>query len=335
MFKILSIDGGGIKGLYSSIILNEIEKIHGKINEHFDLICGTSTGGLIALAIAADIPLKKIIDFFKNKGPEIFPSQNWLKRKFHECKQLCFSTKYNNKILKNTLNDIYGDKLLDHAKICLCIPAVDLANFRGIVFKTSHDSELNRDRDISMLDVALATSAAPTYFPIVSVNNVSSLCVDGGLWANNPTLVGVLEALSFFVGEGKKYNKFSILSIANISMDKGWKKSRNASIFGWKEKLITLPLNSQSKSIEDFLEITVRNKILPIEQYIRIPDPKLNKAQHDVISMDRADKKALTAIEDVALSHAHSWKNKEEIKHFFINKIRNWKFPINKNDYKE
>lgn len=329
MFKILSIDGGGIKGLYSAIVLREIEKSKGKINEHFDMICGTSTGGLVALALAADIPIEKIIDFYENYGPKIFPSKNSLIRGSRFIRQLFFSSKYNNKALIKILKEIFGNRIVDQSKVCLCIPAVDLANFKGIVFKTSHQPHLNRDSKLKMMDVALATSAAPTYFPIVSIPNVTSLCVDGGLWANNPTLIGIIDALSYFVGKGNYFKELGVLSIGNLSTDDGWgSKSRNASIIKWNKKIISLTLNSQSKSIENILKIASEKELFLMKKYVRIPDPNLNNAQRKIISMDRSDKRAINAIRDIALKQAHEWKNKNDIKPFFALKTKGWNFPF-------
>lgn len=98
-FKILCIDGGGIKGLFSAQILAKFEEVYDtKISEQFDLICGTSTGGIIALAASANISMSDVVNFYKEKGPKIFAQKRkknlgklWLK-----IKQICYKGKYSN-----------------------------------------------------------------------------------------------------------------------------------------------------------------------------------------------------------------------------------------------
>ena len=245
-FKILAIDGGGIRGLYSASILNCFEKQYGSIIDYFDLIAGTSTGGLLALALGAGKNTGTIVDFYKNDGPKIFPSRNTFIRLSRSLRHIFFSSKYSDVFLKQSLQKIFSDKIIDDAKCCLCIPAVNLSTYEGIVFKTSHHQSLNRDRNIKMIDIALATSAAPTYFPVAQVPGVSSKLVDGGLWANNPSLLAVIEALTYIMKDKKEFDSISILSIGNLSNDDGWpaKKRRKASVLSWRDKLITLTMNS-------------------------------------------------------------------------------------------
>ena len=329
-FKILSLDGGGIKGLYTAIILNIFETNHGRIVDHFDMICGTSTGGLIALCLAANIPTNDIVSFYRKYGPKIFPSDNVLIRAFNLIKQIIICTKYNNAQLKAALVEKLGELVLDDAEICLCIPAVNLSTCKGIVFKTSHASILTRDKSVKMLDVALATSAAPTFFPIVDVPGISNRCIDGGLWANNPAFVGVMEALSYFVGDDKSYDDISLLSIGGLSTQAGWPawKFRRASMAMWNKSLITLTLDCQSRATELIMDIAQAKQVLSFKNYVRINDPQLTKAQMKLITLDRSDKKALAEIEDIALAQGNMWKNKSEVVGFFQTKTKKWKFPI-------
>ena len=161
-FKILSIDGGGIKGLYSATILKRLEEKYGLIPDYFDLICGTSTGGVIALGLAASLPCKKIIEFYQDYGPKIFPYNSRPARFLAGVKQTIISSKYQDNVLKEALTYVFNDLRINDSCCCLCIPAVNLATMQGIIFKTSHVKELTRDGDLKMVDVALATTAAPT-----------------------------------------------------------------------------------------------------------------------------------------------------------------------------
>ena len=94
-FNILSIDGGGIKGLYPAKVLEQIEgRFDKKISDHFDMICGTSTGGLIALALSLNHPASKIAKFYSTRGDKIFPHKTWYQRVLPLLKQFAVTNKY-------------------------------------------------------------------------------------------------------------------------------------------------------------------------------------------------------------------------------------------------
>src|SRR5690606_25836848 len=115
----LSIDGGGIKGLYSSCILQHLEEqFGGSISDYFDMLCGTSTGGLIALAASLKIPMKDICNFYRNDGPKIFPS--FKKSKIYstllgqnitegDVKQIAKGGKFSDVQLRKSLTEIFGE----------------------------------------------------------------------------------------------------------------------------------------------------------------------------------------------------------------------------------
>lgn len=119
-FKILCVDGGGIKGLYSSQVLAEIEKAHNVcLSDYFDLNCGTSTGGIIALGISAGIPMQKIVGFYQDCGPKIFRS-NWkslgaLGNVILGVRQALLSSKYSQKALKSALISVFGNKTVSNS----------------------------------------------------------------------------------------------------------------------------------------------------------------------------------------------------------------------------
>jgi len=198
--NILSIDGGGIKGLYSAAFLAGLENRFGKESYHcFDLIAGTSTGGILALAIAAKLPALDIVEFYKEWGTRIFHTNFSITRNL-------FRASYSNKPLIKALKEVFKDlKIKDvytHDKdIALCIPAIDIIQGTPIVFKTPHHPELSRDNEQYLWEIALATSSAPTIFPVANIRqpgaNVEKLYIDGGLWANNPSMVALTEALTY------------------------------------------------------------------------------------------------------------------------------------------
>lgn len=216
-FRILSIDGGGIKGIFPAAFLAEIEKKTGKrIVDHFDLIVGTSTGGVIALGLSLGMPAKKILDVYKRKGADIFPRKRW--RNFLHI----FRTKYSPVKLRLELERIFGTHSLDDAQTRVVIPAMGDTG-EVYIFKTPHHKKLINDHRESMVDVAMATSSAPSYFPVHKTpRGIQAL--DGGLWANNPAMVGVVEALSLLGKNPKNIKLLSLGCSASVSL-KSWEKT--------------------------------------------------------------------------------------------------------------
>ena len=197
-FRILSIDGGGICGILPSSVLAELEVrfLRGKsIAEYFDLIAGTSTGGIIALGLAHGLTATAIRNFYVERGEIIFPSQNALTRLSRKVRRF-FRNGYDNKALHQELLKIFGETTLGDANSRLCIPSYEGVHGDIWLFKTPHHPDYKKDRFERMVNVALATSAAPTY--LRAVQNNGYLMVDGGLWANNPVMNAVTEALSCF-----------------------------------------------------------------------------------------------------------------------------------------
>ncbi|MBK7387657.1 MAG: patatin-like phospholipase family protein [Bacteroidetes bacterium] len=188
--KILCIDGGGIKGVFAASFLASIEKqIDGTVAEYFDLIVGTSTGGIIALNLGLENSSQETLDFYKNYGKSIFAGNPFLKFGRH-----LFYSKYDQKELKLALENTFGTKKLGDSKKRLVIPSLDLNTGTVYIHKTSHHERFSIDYQRSIVDVALSTSAAPTFFPAHLLQSGAPL-VDGGLWANNPTGMAVVEAI--------------------------------------------------------------------------------------------------------------------------------------------
>jgi uncharacterized protein len=189
-FQILALDGGGIKGLFSAAVLAFLEEdLNIDIINHFDLITGTSTGGIIALCLGLGIRPHKIVEFYVSKGPTIF------KRSVFSIVRHIFKNKYEAKPLENALKELFGNKILADSNKRLVIPSYNIGDDSVYLFKTPHHERLRRDYKVPIWQVARATSAAPTYFPVfIGVDNIR--LIDGGVWANNPSIVGITEAVS-------------------------------------------------------------------------------------------------------------------------------------------
>lgn len=197
-FRILSLDGGGVRGVLTARILMNVERYLNDLTgtnlplgRRFDLVAGTSVGGLIALGLAAGKTAADVLTFCEENIPRIFGGGRarglvgWLRR-----------PKYSSEPLASALKEFLGDATLKDVVTDVCITSVSLQNAKPRLHKSGYLAR-NADRlGESLVDVGLATSAAPTYFQSHS-GKLSSGLVDGGLCANNPSVVGIVEALQF------------------------------------------------------------------------------------------------------------------------------------------
>lgn len=184
--RILTIDGGGIRGVVPAKILAALETKSGlPLARQFDLIAGTSTGGLIALGLGLGIPANKIVEMYRKLGEHVFRKGRFLN---------AFSPKYRLRQLEHVLRPIFSERQLGESITRLLVPAYDVSTKSLYVYKTAHHPRLVVDYKESMLRVACSTAAAPSYFEAYSEAGTS--LVDGGVWANNPTGIAAVEAIS-------------------------------------------------------------------------------------------------------------------------------------------
>lgn len=316
-FKILSIDGGGIKGLYSSTILEHLEQRYGPAGNYFDMICGTSTGGLIALCLGLGIPATEISTIYTKHGSRIFP-----RRKFGWglIRQLLWRGKYSDKALKLALDEVFEDKIVADLNNLICIPSYSLTDARPWVFKRDH-GKLDRDNGTLIKDVALATSAAPTYFPLCEIPRYDyKQFIDGGVWANNPSLVGIIEALTYFVGKEKPYSSVEVLSISSLNNTAGkpvgLKRSR--AFLEWRNDLFDTSLIGQSHFTDYFLSKLCEMNDIKIK-YVRIPSEVISAEQQHLVQLDCSTDNALRFIRGKGNDRGTIAKKDDDIAALFKN----------------
>jgi uncharacterized protein len=192
--RILSIDGGGIRGIIPALVLVELERRAGRRTfELFDLIAGTSTGGILACALCAPEPLPaaELVGLYGERGPEIFDRS--LFQRIRSAEGL-LDEKYSGAALDRVLEHYLSDKRLKEARPDLIVPAYDTAAPGPYFFKTRKARESEAD-DFPLSTVARATSAAPTYFEALPAGMQS--LVDGGVFAVNPAMCAFAEVLRF------------------------------------------------------------------------------------------------------------------------------------------
>lgn len=246
-FQILSLDGGGIKGLFSAAVLAALEEDMGiSITDHFDLITGTSTGGIIAIGLAIGMKPREIVSFYVKDGPRIF-SPSWWKRIRH-----LWSAKHANAPLRNALQNVLGDKRLGDCTKRLVVPSFNLDKNEVYLFKTPHHKRLKRDWRVPLWKVAMATTAAPSYFACCTeVDRIRM--VDGGLWANNPTMVGIVEAMSLLEIPKSQISTLS-LGCTNSIENKSDKLNRGG-LWQWRKAGIDAAMCGQSHGIQGQAEL--------------------------------------------------------------------------------
>lgn len=195
-FRILSLDGGGIKGVFPAAVLAYLEKryLDGKsMGDYFDLIAGTSTGGILAIGMGAGLTAGEILRMYLEEGHQVFPSKE---RGLAGRARRLVSAQYDRGPLDELLKQKLGERTLRESRHRLLIPSTEGRNGEVWAFKTPHHPEYRLDGDARMSSVAAATSAAPTYFTPFEQRGYTYL--DGGIWANNPTMAALVEALSCF-----------------------------------------------------------------------------------------------------------------------------------------
>jgi patatin-like phospholipase/acyl hydrolase len=201
-FRILSLDGGGIKGLYASTLLRLIEqqlKSGVAIGDYFDLVAGTSTGGIIAIGLGLRHSAAAIDNLYRNEGKLIFPPGPALLRPMLRRARLLkrfFRAGFDAKVLERCLYQVLGDSSFGDSANRLVIPAFLVPKAEIAVLKTDHHPDFKNDHKMMAWEVARATSAAPTYFAGHESNG--HIFLDGGLWANNPIMVAIVDAMSAF-----------------------------------------------------------------------------------------------------------------------------------------
>jgi uncharacterized protein len=192
--NVLSIDGGGIRGIVPALVLAEFERRSGRrAAELFDLIAGTSTGGILACALAKPDALsaERLVDLYEQEGPRIFERTVW--QRIHTIEGLA-DEKYDDEGLEDALGRYLGEARLRDAVTDVIIPAYDTERRRPEFFKSARARE-DPGRDFPLRAVARATSSAPTYFEPALLGDRP--LIDGGVFAVNPAMCALAEVYRY------------------------------------------------------------------------------------------------------------------------------------------
>lgn len=284
-FQILCLSGGGFRGLFSIRVIEEMEQRAGvPLRDCFDLVAGTSIGGIVACGLVAGVAASDIRKRFEEAGGGIFTGKG----------AGFFSAKHPVSRLRAIIEEVLGERsgtTLGVLNRPLVVPAVDASNGGPVIFRSGGSAGSNHD--VGLLDVALATSAAPTYFPDHPIGN--RVHIDGGVIANAPDLLAIGDALSRF---GERIENIRMLSIGTAGHHDAelFRGSRRTGKLGWvlPRKLGGRDLFGLTIGAQEILAVTTAVALLG-QRHIRIdavPDP----AQAPRIGLDVTGKDAVSIL---------------------------------------
>lgn len=212
-FYILCLSGGGARGIFQASLLHHLsQRIEQPYYKQFDMIAGTSTGAIIGIALSLGISTDRILQFYKEKSSEIFSKNIWA--------NLTSGSVYSSDILRKNLEEIFQTNTLKDAQTSLLVTASCLDQYKHKIFSNIGPS-CQQDKKLTAVDVAMSSSAAPTYFSAVTPQGQDRTFVDGGLWANDPSIVAIFWANKYL---GVEFSRIKLLSIGTGELPIGMSK---------------------------------------------------------------------------------------------------------------
>ena len=286
-FNILALDGGGIRGIYAAHVLSRLEDtLRVPVRECFNLIAGTSTGSILAGAASMNIPMETLVGLFESQADRIF-----CRRRFSFFPLI--RSRYSTHPLDHVIGEYVPEVTMGEVPTPLMITSSDISTGGVHVFKSRYLEDLGepylRDGSVRLRDAILASCAAPTYFDPRQVGEY--LLADGGLWANNPTIIAIAEAMSKF---RQPLGKIRVLSVGTGRVASFYTRSGAWGLLtGWGgPKLVTFVLGLQSQSSTNMA------KLLLGDRHVRL-DPEIKSWKLD----DIKNMESLKALADRDFTH--------------------------------
>lgn len=370
-FRVLVMDGGGMRGLYAATVLKSLLALCGEPEEkrkaicetdvekliarspainldfgrRFDLLAGTSTGGLLAATLAYGCTLEQIIGIYESSGPKIFPHPmpDQPSRTINSLAMSSWALRFRDKcpgnpaVLREKLVEFLGTATLrdlwSKKGVALCIPVTNVNGHSSLVFKTPHHAQRDagdtenmgtrrsadadgydaKSADYSLVDVCMATAAAPVLFPLALVPDPAdpenptrlTACTDGGLWANSPVLISLIEAMKLHKG---RPIEMVVLGSTGLASDQGISPDEaDWGLIDWSMngRLLELALEVQSQGhYQTALALLPFLKVEPKPMILRLPYSFPTPEEAPLFGMDKSKPKALAAMRRLALSDA-------------------------------
>jgi len=321
-FRVLALDGGGIRGYYTAILLRRLAAHFAgpayasdnapDIGKAFDLVVATSTGAILACTLCAGLPIERIISLYRDRGPAIFPSPspitwtNLLWSVLHWRKPSADAA-----ALRVALEDEFGGETLGELYrrrgTALTIAATDLDTLRPRTFRTPHVAE--HDGSALLADVCMASCAAPILFSPAEIATTGSaraseVLGDGGLWANNPVIVALLEAAAM-AGPQQEIQVLSMSTCPSVGRTQRRQDRGHKGLGYWSNgmRLLHNGLDAQSIATAELAQALVR-RLRFRARVLRVADPVLQPAEADLLRIDNAAPRAFDVMEDLAVRAA-------------------------------
>jgi uncharacterized protein len=279
MTRILSIDGGGIRGIIPAIVLHHLEQRTGRpVADLFDVIAGTSTGGILALGLTCPDESARprytaldLVGLYERRGGEIFARERFARiRQLHE-------EKYSADGLEQVLEERFGEARLSEAVTGVLVTAYDIERRQPIFFRSARAGEEPEHRDFRMRDVARATSAAPTYFEphrlAAEPPRADHVLIDGGVFANNPGMCALVDA---YAGRARTEDTLMVsLGTGTQTRTLPYEQARGWGLVGWGRRLLDVVFDGASDAVDYQLAQLLRSR------YHRF-QTELDKARDDL-----------------------------------------------------
>jgi uncharacterized protein len=301
-YRILSLDGGGIRGLITAIWLNRLEqKLGSSLREHFELVAGTSTGSLIACAVSLGIPTATIVDLYLTQGKEVFPpsARRILSRIGRTFSQGLDAPRYDGKGLERVLKQVFSDRKFGELSKLTLVISYDTLNREALVFKNDR-REYN---ELAIWEICKASAAAPTFFPaqVITIDGQSIPVIDGGVVANNPTACAIAEGSRInqtrMSGDRVDLSQFVVASFGTgettrpISIE----DAQEWGALEWAQPLIGVLFDGSADSVH-----YIAKHLLTDDRYFRFQTP-LTTAYDDIDNSDSTNLNALVRIAEAYL----------------------------------
>jgi len=336
--RILSLNGGGARGAFTISVLSEIERILAdkhpnldiKIGDYFDLITGTSIGGILALGLASGKSARELERVFFERAHDIFPTR-W---SITNLVRSLFTPIYSSTPLRETIETMIGSETtFNDLTRRVMIPAVNLSTGKPQFFKTPHNPDFTRDGPLKLIDAALATSAAPTYFAPHYCKDLRAYFADGGLVANNPSYVGLLEVFRDMKSEFDPFHKdIHILNIGTVGeeyslspklLSKRWWNGY-CRLWGVGKRLVLTTMTANQHLHKNMLlrELKLYDAL---DNYLYLDEIIPNEAASD-ITLDNASKSSLENLSARGTQLANvQFAQNQRLKNFFTETAKPFK----------
>ena len=288
--RVLSIDGGGIRGIIPALVLAHLEQHTGKpCSELFDLMVGTSTGGMLALGLSIDdghgkalFTAQQLVKLYDEHGAEIFEQSLW--RKVRSVGGI-LEEAYSHEALEKILDRYFGERALSECGVPTMVTSYDIQHRRTVFLKSWHSDHSG----LLCREAARATSAAPTYFEPANLEWASETrtLIDGGVFINSPSVSAYAEARKLFPDE-----EIAMLSIGTGELTRAipYEAAKTWGSALWVMSLLDCMLDGASKAADHQMRLFLG------ANYLRLQTP-LNYASDD---MDDASQGNLRNLRQIA-----------------------------------